>query len=73
MTYEATAPKSHQEAFQQQQETTVDGFLQNKDGSSTLLITCADGKKVTFTVKTAKVKSLDADKIYETINKECGQ
>lgn len=72
MTNETLPAKSHYET-QQQPRTTVDEFIDNRDGTSTLTVTCADGKSVRFTMKTSKLKSLNVDKIYETIIKECGQ
>jgi len=56
--YEATSPD-------------VESFVQNKDGSSTLTVRCANGKAVQFKIPKDKVDLVNIDQVYSILNKEC--
>lgn len=71
MTIDVIPAKSHLESTQSR--TEVDGFIDNKDGTSTLVVSCANGKQVRFSIATKRLKSLSVDAIYDVINKECGE
>jgi hypothetical protein len=47
-------------------------FTSNRDGTSTLTITCTDGKTVPFTVDNKRLDMMDIDAIYTVLWKECG-
>lgn len=50
----------------------IEGFTQNKDGTSTLFVRCANNTLVTFTIKNKDLYKMDVDSIYGIIQKECG-
>lgn len=50
---------------------TVDEFIDNRDGTSTLLVTCASGKPVRFTMPTKRISMLDEEALYQIIKLEC--
>lgn len=51
--------------------TEIDSFSDNRDGTSTLQITCANGRQIFFTLPTRKIKDMRTDDIYSLIIKEC--
>lgn len=52
-------------------KATVDEFIDNHDGTATLLITCANGHEVRFTTSRKRIDMLDIDGIVAILAKEC--
>lgn len=50
---------------------SVDEFVQNHDGTSTLRITCASGKEISFTIPDKRLNMLDEEGLYRIIKLEC--
>ena len=50
---------------------SVDEFRDNRDGTSTLVITCASGKELQFTIPTKRLNMLDEEGLYQIIKLEC--
>lgn len=49
----------------------VNEFRDNRDGTATLLVTCANGKEIRFTVDRKRLDMLDEEGLYAIIVKEC--
>lgn len=50
---------------------SVDEFIDNRDGTSTLVVTCASGKELRFTIERKRLDMLDEEGLYQIIKKEC--
>lgn len=49
----------------------IDEYVDNRDGSATLHITCANGRKVRFTTDKKRIHMLDLDGVIAILAKEC--
>jgi hypothetical protein len=50
---------------------SVDEFIDNRDGTATLLVTCASGKELRFRVDRKRLDKLDEEGLYQIIKLEC--
>ena len=61
-------------------QTTIDEFIDNRDCdstgkqcTSTLLVTCAFGKQLSFRVSRDRLDKINIDSLYKIIIAECGR
>lgn len=53
--------------------TEIEEFIQNKDGTSTLVVRCVNDKILRFTVKDKDLKKVNIDTLFATLIAECGK
>lgn len=51
--------------------TDIEEFIQNKDGTSTLVVSCVSGRVLRFTIKDKDLKNLNIDSLYAKLIAEC--
>lgn len=71
MTYDLPTTIKTQAIYRESSNYDVDGIIDNRDGTSTILISCPSGKTLTFKYLNKKFSSINTSSLGAIIDSEC--